>query len=214
MTEGNDPTGGTDDLSLCEKTAPVTHLAPDRSRMSDAEKQGGPAALHETSILDKKENGAKDINLVTWDGPDDTANPLNWSASVKFTNIGIVSALTFITPLASSMLAPGIPLIENEFHNHNLELASFVLSVYILGFAIGPMILAPMSELYGNFSQGPIPSSLCADIKSGRLYIYHICNVGFLVFTVACAVSTNTGMLTVLRFFQGCFGAAPVTNGK
>ncbi len=44
--------------------------------------------------------------------------------------------------------------------------------------------------------------------------MYHVCNIGFLAFTIACAVSNNMGMLTVLRFFQGCFGAAPVTNGE
>jgi hypothetical protein len=135
-------------------------------------------------------------NIVDWDGPDDPGNPINFSSFIKFTNVGIVSALTFITPLASSMFAPGIPQLMEEFHSSSTLLAGFVVSVYVLGFAIGPLILAPASELVG------------------RAIIYHICNAGFTVFTVACAVSTNLGMLITFRFFQGCFGSAPVTNGE
>lgn len=133
---------------------------------------------------------------VDWDGPDDPANPMNWPAWSKVVNVGLISCLTFITPLASSMFAPGVPQVMEEFHSDNELLADFIVSVYVLGFAFGPMLLAPMSELYG------------------RLYIYHISNVGFIVFTVLCAESSGIGMLTACRFFQGVFGAAPVTNGK
>ncbi|KAI5921519.1 putative MFS multidrug transporter [Camillea tinctor] len=145
------------------------------------------------------ENGTvaavSDNNIVDWDGPDDKEDPANFSTTFKVMNIGIISTLTFITPLASSMFAPGVPLLMAEFHNTNILLADFVVSVYVLGFAIGPLILAPSSELYG------------------RAVIYHICNIGFIIFSVACAVSTDLGMLIVFRFFQGCFGSAPVTNG-
>lgn len=137
-----------------------------------------------------------DPNIVDWDGPDDPGNPINFSARFKIINVGIISALTFITPLASSMFAPGVPELMAEFHSQNELLAGFVVSVYVLGFAVGPLILAPASELYG------------------RAIIYHICNVGFVIFSVACALSTDIGMLVVFRFFQGCFGVAPVTNGR
>ena len=139
---------------------------------------------------------AVDAVLVDWDGPDDPENPMNFSSAFKAINVGVVSALTFITPLASSMFAPGVPQLMDEFSSTNALLANFVVSVYVLGFAIGPLILAPSSELYG------------------RAIIYHICNVGFIVFSVLCAVSNSLGMLIAARFFQGCFGSAPVTNGK
>ena len=146
-------------LTVSVQEVSSTYPAPDGSRPRDTEKQGGPDGTQHTTNLPRKEaeDGVEPIALVTWDGPDDPANPIKWSTSLKITNIGIVSALTFLTPLASSMLAPGIPLIESEFHNHNEELSGFVLSVYILGFAIGPMVLAPMSELYGKSSKGRTP---------------------------------------------------------
>ncbi|KAL8723833.1 MAG: hypothetical protein Q9181_007154 [Wetmoreana brouardii] len=136
-----------------------------------------------------------DLNIVDWDSPDDPADPMSFSGSIKSINVGIVRGLTFITPLASSMFAPGVPQIMADFKSTNTLLAGFVVSVYVLGFALGPLLLAPASELYG------------------RAIIYHICNIGFIVFTVACAVSTDLGMLIAFRFFQGCFGSAPVTNG-
>jgi MFS family permease len=48
----------------------------------------------------------------------------------------------------------------------------------------------------------------------GRLPIYHFCNVGFLAFTIACAVATDLNMLIGFRFMAGVFGSAPLTNGE
>lgn len=93
------------------------------------------------------------------------------------------------------MFAPGVPEVMREFHSTNQELASFVVSVYILGYAVGPLIIAPLSELYG------------------RLPIYHVCNVLFVILTVACAVSSNLNMLIAFRFFEGCAGSAALTIG-
>ena len=56
-------------------------------------------------------------NNVFWDGPTDPANPLNWSTLKKSINITIISAMTFLTPIASSMFAPGIPEVMQEFQS-------------------------------------------------------------------------------------------------
>ena len=83
----------------------------------------------------------------------------------------------------------------SEFKSNSQELASFVVSVYVLGYAFGPVIIAPLSELYG------------------RVPVYHACNVLFIVFTVACAVSVNLNMLITWRFFQGSFGSCALAIG-
>jgi multidrug resistance protein len=93
------------------------------------------------------------------------------------------------------MFAPGVPALMKEFHSDNDELASFVVSVYVLGLAAGPLIIAPMSELYG------------------RLPCYHVCNGLFVIFTVACALSTNLNMLIGFRLLEGIAGSAPLTIG-
>ena len=61
------------------------------------------------------EDVVQDDNEVFWNGPMDPANPLNWSTRKKSVNIAIISAMTFLTPVASSMFAPGIPEVLKEF---------------------------------------------------------------------------------------------------
>jgi hypothetical protein len=77
-----------------------------------------------------------DPNVVDWDGPDDPANPQNWSGASKWAQIAVLSVLTLLTPLASSMFAPGVPEMMKDFHSSNDYLATFVVSVYLLGFAM------------------------------------------------------------------------------
>lgn len=136
-----------------------------------------------------------DPNIVFWDGPDDPQNPMNWTAGKKWANMGMCSLFTFITPLASSMFAPGVPQVLKDFSSTNQLLATFVVSVYLLGFAFGPLLVAPLSEIYG------------------RRWMYFGSNVLFIIFTIACAVSSNLNMLVGFRFLAGCVGSTPVTIG-
>ncbi|EUC41983.1 hypothetical protein COCMIDRAFT_8389 [Bipolaris oryzae ATCC 44560] len=144
---------------------------------------------------DTKADDDHDPNIVDFDGPDDPENPMNWTAFKKWGTISLVAAITFLTPLASSQFAPGVPDVMREFHSTSSLLASFMVSVYVLGYASGPMIIAPLSEMYG------------------RLPLYHICNFLFIIFTIAAAVATNMTQFIVFRFFMGCFGGAPMVLG-
>lgn len=96
---------------------------------------------------------------------------------------------------ASTIFAPGVPLLLEEFNNSNGALSSFIVSIYILGFCVGPLVLAPLSELYG------------------RSPVMHASNVFFLIFTIACAVSSNIGMFVFFRLCQGIAGCPPLTLG-
>jgi len=60
-------------------------------------------------------------NVVFWDGPDDPENPVNFSDRVKWGNIAVLSILSTLTPLASSMFAPGVPELMEEFHSDKYE---------------------------------------------------------------------------------------------
>ncbi|KAF2765147.1 rade putative MSF transporter [Teratosphaeria nubilosa] len=167
-----------------EKDHSAASTLPVHQQQEDLEKSQAQAVTEE-----------RDPNVVDWDGPDDPANPQNWSPINKWTQIAVLSLLTLLTPLASSMFAPGVPEVMQEFKSNNDLLATFVVSVYILGFAMGPLVIAPLSEMYG------------------RLIVYHACNICFLITTVACALATNLNMLIGFRFLAGCLGVAPITNG-
>lgn len=74
------------------------------------------------------------------------------------------------------------------------ELITAGISLFVLGFATGPLIFAPLSEIYG------------------RQIIFVISFGAFTAFNAGCAGSQNTGTLLVLRFFAGAFGSSPLTN--
>ncbi|PBP26621.1 hypothetical protein BUE80_DR002411, partial [Diplocarpon rosae] len=136
--------------------------------------------------------------IVGWDEPEDhdPENPMNWSSTKKWLNICTISTISFIVPLVSSMLAPGVHLVMEDFDTRSSTFATFVVSIFVLGFACGPLILAPLSELYG------------------RVIIYNITNVLFLCFTIMCALSQNASMLLAARFLSGFAGVATIAIGS
>jgi len=93
------------------------------------------------------------------------------------------------------MFAPGVPQVMADFKSDNVYLASFVVSVYLLGYCFGPLILAPISEMYG------------------RCPVYNVCNMLYVVFNIACAVAPNMSSLIVFRLFAGIAGSCPLTIG-
>ncbi|KAI1764275.1 MFS general substrate transporter [Hypoxylon sp. FL1150] len=137
-----------------------------------------------------------DPNVVDWDGPDDPQNPMNWTDKKKWLNISILSIMTIVTPLGSSMFAPGIPGIMVQFHETSSTVATFLLSVYILGFAFGPLLIAPLSEIFGR----------------RPLYIYG--NILFVIFSVGAALGNSIGMLMAFRLLMGLAGSVPLTIGS
>lgn len=191
-----------------EKPAP---LFMDKDLEKDLEKGERPESVSSEEEEVVEEVSENDPNVVWWDGPDDPQNPMNWPFPKKWGTVILVSAITFLTPLASSMFAPGVPEVMQTFQSTNDMLQGFMVSVYVLGFAFGPMsmiflrsmvpemliiaVIAPLSEMYG------------------RLPLYHSCNTMFVVFCIAAAVSSNMGMFIVFRFFMGCFGGAPLVLG-
>ncbi|KAF2090364.1 MFS general substrate transporter [Saccharata proteae CBS 121410] len=138
---------------------------------------------------------ATNPNIVDFDGPNDPTNPMNWTSSRKWGMIMVVSVVTLLTPLGSSMFAPGVPQLMEEFGSTSDVLAGLVVSVYVLGFAFGPLLIAPLSELYG------------------RVPLYHACNLLFVIFNIACSLSTNLNMLIGFRFLAGSVGSCPLALG-
>lgn len=77
-----------------------------------------------------------DNNLVGWESQDDPANPRNFVERRKWFILGLVSAITFLSPFASSIFAPGIPFVNADFHNTSELLGAFSISVFVLGFCV------------------------------------------------------------------------------
>lgn len=93
------------------------------------------------------------------------------------------------------MYAPNISDTQRDLGTDDDTLATFSLTIYILGFGLGPLLFAPLSEMYGRAS------------------VYRACLSLFLVFTAGCALSGSIGALVAFRFLAGSLGAAPVAIG-
>lgn len=57
----------------------------------------------------------KDLNLVTWNGPDDPGNPMNWPLSKKLAATITYSFLTFVITFASSVFSTATEVTAVEF---------------------------------------------------------------------------------------------------
>ncbi|EAW08799.1 putative MFS multidrug transporter [Aspergillus clavatus NRRL 1] len=137
----------------------------------------------------------RDPKLVTWDGPDDPENPKNWPDKKKWAAVITVSLFTFISPVSSSMVAPALPSIAGEFQIGDQVTSQLTLSIFVLAYAVGPLFLGPLSEIYG------------------RVIVLQLANLFYLVFNIACGVSQTKGQMIAFRFLSGLGGSAPLAVG-
>ncbi|GJN75989.1 hypothetical protein PLICBS_010100 [Purpureocillium lilacinum] len=97
--------------------------------------------------------------------------------------------------MAPTMCAPGIDDIARDFHIESPAVSTLAITLYVLGIAVGPMLMSPLSEVYG------------------RLPIYHASNAIFVVFVIASALARSLPQFMVFRFLSGCAGGTPMALG-
>ncbi|KAA1478671.1 MFS polyamine transporter [Dentipellis sp. KUC8613] len=136
-----------------------------------------------------------DVYLVDWDGPHDPANPKNWSFRKKWIATAVVSCFTFISPVSSSMVAPASPQVAAEFGVTNDVVIAMMTSVFVLGYAFGPLVLGPLSELFG------------------RSRVLQLANMWYFAWNLGCGFAQNKGQLIGFRFLAGLGGSAPLSVG-
>ncbi|PLB44303.1 synaptic vesicle transporter [Aspergillus steynii IBT 23096] len=141
------------------------------------------------NVPDSAEAARDEAFLVTF-RPDDPENPLNWSKSLKWGVTAAVSGTGFVRIMVSTMMAPAIDTMAKEL-NMSITESTMALSVYLLATAFGPLIIGPLSEVYG------------------RKPIFHITNVWFLAWNLACGFVHSKGLLISARLLAG-FGASAV----
>ena len=91
------------------------------------------------------------------------------------------------------MIAPALPALDAEFHITNAVESQIMLSVFVLAYAIGPLFLGPLSEVYG------------------RVRVIQIANLLYLTFNTACGAAKTRVQMTVFRFLAGLGGSAPLS---
>lgn len=104
----------------------------------------------------------------------------------------LVCSGTFIISFNSAVFAPGISSASQEL-GVSSEVGTLGTTLFVLGFALGPVIWAPGSELRGR--KWPLTAAM---LLGG-------------IFTIACAAAKDIQTLVICRFFAGMCAASQLT---
>lgn len=186
---------------------------------------------------------------VDWDGPDDSNNPrksdfptvhdprlkyspCSWSFRKKWVVTALASAYTFLSPVASAMIAPAAPDIAAEFHITSSVETVLTVSIFVLAYGTSQsfsIVSTPGSSMAFWHIQHSDPSFLLPYQKytgghvfcrsqtlyssvggNGRDGARNKVSLSFSAFNLGCGFAQNKAQLTVLRFMAGLGGGAPL----
>lgn len=116
-----------------------------------------------------------------------------YSPLKKWSLTMLVAMATLAVAFVSSAYSGGANEVIREF-GCSQEVYTLGISLFVLGFAIGPLLWAPLSELFG------------------RQLLFIGTYAGLTAFNAGAAGSQNIWTLIILRFFAGAIGSSPLTN--
>ncbi|PWN36341.1 MFS general substrate transporter [Meira miltonrushii] len=171
---------GRPELAEQERTNSTAHTTPMQSRR--------PSTTPDEDIeRHQEEKKTDDDDPLVLKGKE---SPYNWSNRQKWLITGLVGSVFFNTTMASSIATGAMEQYIDGFHVSK-EVAVLSLSCYMIGFALGPLLWSPLSELYG------------------RRPVFLISTPCFMLFNLGCGFAQDMPTLLVLRVFAGLFGACP-----
>lgn len=147
------------------------------------------------SVLNYKYAGSgtsDDLFLVEWI-PNDPRNPMLFSDTRKWVVTITVSFAALAIAFASTAYSGSVPQVIETFQCSQ-ELAVLGISLFVLGFAIGPLLWAPLSEVYGRQILFSLTYAILTALNAGIIG------------------AKNIQTLLILRFLAGSFGSSPLTN--
>ena len=164
--------------------------------VADPEQQALSFELNETFKSTTIQREQANPDRVYWNGPQDPQNPKNWPYKRKIANTLVVTSFTLIPIMSSSMVAPALPQMNQDLGSiRSTVVSQMMLSVFLLAYAIAPLLFGPLSEVYG------------------RVLVLQLTNLCFLVFNLACGFAHSTTQMIAFRFFAGLGASAPLAIG-
>ncbi|OAP64225.1 hypothetical protein AYL99_00197 [Fonsecaea erecta] len=134
---------------------------------------------------------AQEEYVVEFDGKDDPLHPQNWPFRRKLYMGAILAYVCLCSTFTSSIFSASTFSVAAHF-GVSPEVATLSTSLYVLGYAFGPLIWGPFSELRGR----KLP------ILIGMF--------GFSIFCFGCATAKDLQTVMITRFFTGFFGSCPL----
>ncbi|KIY67869.1 MFS general substrate transporter [Cylindrobasidium torrendii FP15055 ss-10] len=201
--------------SHAKRPSPVSYVSSDRATLVDGdegESKKSPVATPFRPPLGREATliGSADIEklkelteaeipdpyLVDWYGPDDPDNPKNWSGKKRAFVTFNMCLLTFAMYIGSAIYTPSIPGIMEEF-GISLTHATLGLTLYVLGYGMGPMFLTPFQELAAY----------------GRNTVYILTMFLFVIFQIPIITARNVETIMAFRFLTGFVGSPVLATG-
>jgi hypothetical protein len=124
----------------------------------------------------------------------DPKDPRNWSMAYKSMTLFFMSFSTLVVVLYSTSYTSAIGTMMEEFHIESKAIATLGLTTYLIGLAIGSVLMAPFSETFG------------------RKPVYVIAMFCFTILVIPAATAKNITTLIVVRFFGALAGSAMIAN--
>jgi DHA1 family multidrug resistance protein-like MFS transporter len=159
--------------------------------MTDVERQRSNATIERVPSRPViPERLADGTILVSFYTTDDPANPQTWGATKKAIVIAQVVMYTFFVYMGSSIYSSSIPGVIEKW-GVSTSVASLGLSMYVLGYGVGPLLFSPLTEI-------PIV---------GRNPPYIITYTIYVILLVPSVLTDSFPGFIVLRFLLGFFGS-------
>jgi MFS family permease len=124
--------------------------------------------------------------MVDFDGD----HPQDWPASRKWTIMATIAIPLFLMPLSSTITTPTVNAIADEFHTTSTITGPLALSLFLLMYSMGPILLGPFSELYGRW---PV-------LQIGSFF--------YLAFNLGAGFCTSMTQLLIFRLLSGIGASA------
>lgn len=93
------------------------------------------------------------------------------------------------------MVAPAASSIAREFGMTSVVESQLTISIFVLAYAIGPLFLGPLSEVFG------------------RIIVLQLSNAFYCAWNLGCGFAQNQNQLIAFRFLAGLGGSAPLAIG-
>ncbi|MCJ1251468.1 hypothetical protein MMC30_008701 [Trapelia coarctata] len=142
-------------------------------------------------------NEPQDANgpFIEFNSDSDPDNPLGWSKAYKTFIVLLLFYTAFIIAFTCNAVVPVAGHIVQDLDNHERKSASVLLvTIWELGEAAGPLLIAPLSELYGRYP------------------VYGAANGLFIVGVTVAGISQSLETFIFARFLTGLAVASNVLN--
>lgn len=160
------------------------------AHMSELEKKGNLVLTEEKAFAHAHEHPEDTTPIYIVYSTDDRDNPRNWPTWRRY-YIGLFASwLNVLTCWCAGSISSGSEQIQKEF-GVSQDLTTLLLALYVLGFAVGPVILAPLSEYFG------------------RRPVYVVSWFILFMFQLPIALAPNYGTLVACRFIGGWHDLGP-----